>query len=92
MRDQKEVGHLRDGEAHPCASSAGSFIRDYIFKQNTKIFILLESMNSCSLSGNVLAEVCGETLRRILNGEPVSDRYLLGLAWFLKAKDDNENH
>lgn len=32
-----------------------------------------------------IAEVCGETLRRIREGEPVSDRYVLGLAWTVRV-------
>ena len=40
-----------------------------------------EAFSSCAIEGNRLAEVCSETLRRLLIGEPVSDRYVLGLAW-----------
>jgi hypothetical protein len=43
-----------------------------------------ESFASSALEGNRLAEICGETLERIMTGQPVSDRYLLGLAWAME--------
>ena len=43
-----------------------------------------ESFASSSLAGNEMADVLGETLRRLLAHEPCSDRYVLGLAWYLK--------
>lgn len=52
--------------------------------------LLQESLASTALSGNRSAEIMSETLRRLLNGEPVSDRYLLGLAWFLRNWKDGK--
>lgn len=73
-------GTLRDGEPHPAATKALEFIRslgaETLMKWN-------ESFSSCAIEGNRLGEICGETLHRLLNGDPVSDRYLLGLAWAL---------
>jgi len=40
-----------------------------------------EALASTALSGNRLAEICMGTIDRLAKGEPVSDRYLLGLAW-----------
>ena len=34
------------------------------------------------------AEVKSLTLQRVLNGEPVSDRYILGLAWAMKMMEE----
>ncbi len=45
------------------------------------------SFASDAIEGNRLAEICGETLRRVIAGEPVSDRYLLGLCWTLREMD-----
>jgi hypothetical protein len=56
-----------------------------------ELLALQESLASCALEGNRLAEICGETLRRLLAHEPVSDRYLLGLAWYVRDyMDDKE--
>lgn len=68
------------GEPHPMARDAFAFIR----KQGAEnLLMLAESLASCALSGNRTAEICSGTLDRILTGKPVSDRYVLGLAWFM---------
>lgn len=74
-------GTLKSDEFHPSAHIANRFIISYISKHNG--YLLHESLASCALSGNRSAELCSETLRRLLDREPVSDRYLMGLAWFL---------
>lgn len=52
---------------------------------------LMESFSSCAIEGNRFAEVCGETLRRVMQREPVSDRYVLGLAWAIHGMESSEN-
>jgi hypothetical protein len=83
-------GTLADNEFHPAASGALSYIQQHAS------FMDLEALASTALSGNRLAEVCSETLRRILENEPVSDRYVLGLAWTLRQlrqkEDDGNSH
>lgn len=82
---QKVRGELKENEAHPIVSNATR----YIF---TKINdpLLLESLASCAIESNRLAEVCLETIKRIKSKEPIGERYLLGLAWFLKFLEDEE--
>jgi len=76
----EERGTLKDGEPHPAAHMA----REYIAKLSPATLAMLqESFASCAIEGNRLAEVCGETLRRVLNSELVSDRYLMGLYSFV---------
>lgn len=76
---------LKDNEPHPAAFDAKQWIVDYVTRHDgTEAFRLLESFCSVGMSGNRLAEICGGTLRRMLNKEPVSDRYLLGLAWTIR--------
>ena len=75
-----EVGTLPLGEPHPIAYDA----QEFISKCNPiELGVWQESFASTALAGNKLGEVCGETLRRLINGEPVSDRYLLGLAFVI---------
>lgn len=78
-----DIGTLRIGEKHPNAFTAMEYIKEFLSTSNP--FIFQESLASSALSGNRTAEICSETLRRILNKEPVSDRYLMGLAWFIYA-------
>lgn len=80
-------GELKRGEYHPAATSAMAYIRSLGY---VKLAQVLESLASCAIEDNRLAEICGETLRRVIEGEPVSDRYLLGLAWVIKEMEDEE--
>lgn len=87
--EELTAGTLAVGEAHPAAHDAFKYVRKYISNPKRLCF-MRESLASCALSGNRVAEVCFETLERILNGQPISDRYLLGLAWFLKEMEKME--
>lgn len=80
-RPKKQRGFLNEGEPHPAAFSAKAYITRLSQEQ---LYTYLEAFSSCSIENNRLAEVCAETLRRLINKESVSDRYLLGLAWTLK--------
>jgi hypothetical protein len=83
-----EPGTLALGEPHPAARDAFAWVKEYLTKDTANAFLMLEGFSSVGLSGNRLGEVCAETLRRILGGEPVSDRYLLGLARTLKEMEE----
>lgn len=72
---------LNYGEAHPAARDALRWLKSL---EVPKLMEYQESFASTALSGNRLAEVCAGTLGRLLNSEPVSDRYLLGLCWTIK--------
>lgn len=71
---------LKEDEFHPSAISAFSYIKSRLFLDP----LVVEAVASSALSGNRTAEICYGTITRIKNNEPVSDRYLLGLAWLLK--------
>lgn len=71
---------LNLGEPHPSARAALTWVVKAGPVQHT---IWQESLASCALSGNRMAEICSETLRRVMYAEPVSDRYILGLAYML---------
>ena len=88
----EKKGTLKEGEAHPSSYSALEFIKAMPFEELCK---WRESLASCAIEGNRSAEVCHATLERLLENQPVSDRYLLGLAWMifrknLKKGDDNK--
>ncbi len=77
-------GNLNPGEPHPCARDALKWIQSIPIHQ---LALWNEAFASSAIDGNRLAEVCSETLDRLLSGKPVSDRYLLGLAWAM-IRDD----
>lgn len=77
----EERGTLKEKEPHPAAHDALIYIQSLGLSE---LSILQESFSSCAIEGNRLAEVCSETLHRLMTGKPVSDRYLLGLAWYIK--------
>lgn len=77
---------LEEGEIHPAAHNAYAYIKESLGLRP----MLVEAMASCALSGNRMAEVCLGTLERLRNDDPVSDRYILGLAWMLKEMEESE--
>lgn len=79
---------LKENEYHPSADQAMKWFHEWRIKQGTEYFKIREAIASTALSDNRLAEICNSTLTRLENGEQVSDRYLLGLCWFLR---DNFN-
>lgn len=72
---------LEIGEYHPAADDALLFYKSLSFQDRA---MLEESFASTAISGNRLSDVCLGTMRRLKNGEPVSDRYLLGLVWTIQ--------
>ena len=82
-----ERGTLDPTEPHPSAFDAKEYIASLGAE---KLMRYRESYASCALADNRLAEICGETLHRMMHGQPVSDRYLLGLAWSLKSMEEKQ--
>lgn len=74
-------GDLAPGEPHPAAFSAKAWLAALPLPE---LLRWQGAFASCAIEGNRIGDICGETLRRLLAGEPVSDRYLLGLAWVIR--------
>jgi hypothetical protein len=55
----------------------------YINSCGIDLFLVAEALSACA-EVNRTAEICSGTLQRLLEGRPVSDRYVLGLAWLIK--------
>jgi hypothetical protein len=79
--------NLAAGEPHPAALSALHYVRGLGLQKQA---LYMSAFSSCAIEGNRLGEVCAETLRRVMNGGPVSDRYVLGLAWAIKGMEDDK--
>jgi len=70
-----EKGTLKEGEPHPAYYIARVYIEQNMTPE------IIEAFSSCSIKGNRMAEISMVTWNRLQNKEPVSDRYLMGLAW-----------
>ena len=87
--EEVSLGTLNEMEPHPAAHEAKAWLLNIVAEENgVKIMRYQEAFASTALSGSRLAEICSETLRRLLNAEPVSDRYLLGLCWAIRNMED----
>lgn len=82
-----EQGTLDVGEIHPASKSAMDYLKSLPL---TTLMLYQESYASCAIEGNRLGYVCSETIRRIMHNEPVSDRYLLGLAWSIRRMEEEK--
>lgn len=82
-----ERGTLRRIEPHPAIFSAWRY---YAALSMKNLSLLQEAFASCAIENNRLAEICTETLRRLLTGQPVSDRYFLGLVWTVREIIEGE--
>lgn len=80
---------LELGEVHPATHEAFAYIKALI-SNPFHLATLKECFASTALSGNRLSEVCLGTLDRLVSSQPVSDRYLLGLAWTLKSMNESD--
>lgn len=74
-------GTLELGETHPAAWQAQRWIASL---HPLDLIKWQDAFASCSIENNRLAEICSETLNRLIKGESVSDRYLLGLVWVMR--------
>ena len=75
---------IADGEYHPAADGAMTWLKTLMINDPKRYVTIKESLYSTALAGNQLAEICCSTIDRIATGQPVSDRYLLGLAWTVR--------
>ena len=82
MSDVQEVDRstLLPNEPHPMGYEALEYIRAIPV---TRLFTYRESMASCAIENNRTSEICLGTLNRVLEGRPISDRYVMGLMIFL---------
>lgn len=82
---EEERGTLKVGEPHPAAKHAVKYLATLPYG---KLYTYLEAFSSCAIEGNRMGEVCANTLNRLLKNEPISDRYLLGVAWYIKEMEE----
>lgn len=79
-----EQGTLKENEYHPSADNAMAWLQDFTLNNPVQWIQIKESIASTALSGNRLSEILMSTIDRLDTKQPVSDRYLLGLTWFIR--------
>ena len=87
MPDENKVQDdtvLKEGEPHPSAHAAYLWFHQSVVDDPIRYIHLKEAISSTALSGNRLAQICYGTMNRLEEGQPVSDRYLLGLVWYMR--------
>jgi hypothetical protein len=68
-----------------------AWLKGYMVQHPHEYLMHKEALASTALSGNRLAEISLGTIDRLAKGQPVSDRYLLGLAWtIMKVANHDE--
>jgi len=89
---EKSRGTLNTGEPHPSAYGALRYVLNIPYE---RLLLYQESFASCAIEGSRLGEVCVETLGRVLDHRPVSDRYVMGLAlaiWEMEREDGKSEY
>lgn len=81
---------IAEGAYHPAADSAMAWLKGYMVQHSREYLMHKEALASTALAGNRLAEICLGTIDRLAKGEPVSDRYLLGLAWTIMKLSNHD--
>lgn len=81
MKDETE---LLPTEHHMAADHAMTWFKLWQGTNPVEYSRLREAVASTALSGNRLSNILHGTLERLATGQPVSDRYLLGLCWYIK--------
>lgn len=79
-----DESEIKEGEIHPSGHTAFVWYHQQNVADPIMMAMIRESIASTALSGNRLAQICAGTIDRIESGKPVSDRYVLGLCWFIR--------
>lgn len=77
--DPSDPATLKSGEVHPITDRAYAYVL-----QNLSESVIAELKKGSEMGNNRLCEVCYGTVLRLREGLPVSDRYLIGLAWLMR--------
>lgn len=78
MSDPTEI---RSDEFHPAARSAYRWLKGFMVTNPEDYSRTKLALEIAAEDGNRQAQICMGTINRLKFGQPVSDRYLMGLAW-----------
>lgn len=77
---------LAVNEPHPSVKIARALLQKKV-TEGLDLLVWREAFASCAIEGNRSAEVCLGTVNRLLNNEPISDRYFMGLVLAIIGQD-----
>ena len=78
---QPDPTDLLPNEPHPAARSAYRWLKGFMVSNIDDYTRYRLALSIAAEDGNRQAQVCMGTIERLQKGQPVSDRYILGLAW-----------
>ena len=87
MSDRSTIGA---DEFHPAARSAYRWLKGFMVSNPDDYIRTRTALSMAAESGNRQAQICMGTIHRMQHSEPVSDRYLLGLAWTVLQLHNHE--
>lgn len=87
MTDPSEI---KADEFHPAARSAYRWLKGFMVTNSADYARCKIALEIASDSGNRQAQICIGTIDRLRKSQPVSDRYLLGLAWTILYLHNHE--
>lgn len=87
MNDPTE---LRADEFHPAARSAYRWLKGFMVTNSGDYTEYKKLLAAAAMTGNRQAAICIGTIDRLALAQPVSDRYLLGLAWTILHLHNHE--
>lgn len=76
-----DPSEIHDGEFHPAAASAYRWLKGFMITNPDDYVNYKLMLDNYAASGNRQAQIALGTIARLRDSKPVSDRYLLGLAW-----------
>lgn len=79
-----ENGTLDSRENHPLVDNALDYLQFIRKHYPDKWLLLSKDIEMFAQDGEPLHQVLFSTIKRIESGKVVSDRYALGLAWFVR--------
>lgn len=76
---------LRSEEFHPAARQAYRWLKGFMVASPADYSRCIIALSMAAAGENRQAEICMGTVERLRTGQPVSDRYLLGLCWTIMS-------
>jgi hypothetical protein len=87
MSDPTEI---RSDEFHPAARSAYRWLKGFMVTNPEEYSQYRLAIEIAAIDGNRQAQICWGTIQRLKDGRPISDRYLMGLAWTILHMHNHE--